>query len=160
LHLLGHDVRERVQPLADLWESKLEGERGFYAFNDIHAMAAFSATGREKSMQRLLGDMEHAARERGINATMTREVGLPVAAAIAAFGRGDYARAVSELEPMRDVAHRFGGSHAQRDMITLLLIEAALRAGQHRLAQHYIAERNVQRPSSALGWRLHARAVA
>ena len=36
---------------------------------------------------------------------------------------------------MRNIAHRFGGSHAQRDVLDLTLIEAALRAGQHALAR-------------------------
>jgi hypothetical protein len=28
------------------------------------------------------------------------------------------------------------------------------------VARHYLGERNVQRPGSALGWRLHARATS
>jgi hypothetical protein len=38
------------------------------------------------------------------------------------------------LRPIRSYAHRFGGSHAQRDLLDLTLIEAAARAGQDRLA--------------------------
>ena len=34
------------------------------------------------------------------------------------------------IRPVRSIAHRFGGSHAQRDVIDLTLIEAALRAGE------------------------------
>jgi hypothetical protein len=42
---------------------------------------------------------------------------------------------------MRNHAHRFGGSHAQRDVIDLTLIEAAVRAGQRTLADALLAER-------------------
>jgi predicted Zn-dependent protease len=42
-------------------------------------------------------------------------------------------------------------------LITLTLIEAAIRAGQGPLARHYLAERLVHKPASALGWRLLAR---
>ena len=42
-------------------------------------------------------------------------------------------------------------------LITLTLIEAAIRAGQINLARHYLAERLVHKPASALGWRLLAR---
>ena len=35
--------------------------------------------------------------------------------------------AVQLLRPVRSIAHRFGGSHAQRDLLDLTLIEAALR---------------------------------
>ena len=60
---------------------------------------------------------------------------------------------------MRDRAHRFGGSHAQRDVITLTLIEAAIRAGDQTRARHYIAERRVHKPDSAWGRRLWSRAT-
>jgi hypothetical protein len=41
---------------------------------------------------------------------------------------------------------------------TLTLIEAAIRNGQSNLAQHYIAEPTVRRPSGSLGRRLFNRA--
>ena len=51
-----------------------------------------------------------------------------------AFGRGRYAEAIAAIEPVRDIANRFGGSHAQRDLLTLTLIEAALRSGDRMRA--------------------------
>jgi hypothetical protein len=66
---------------------------------------------------------------------------------IAAFGRGQYAAAVQHLEPVRDIAHRFGGSHAQRDLLILTLIEAAARANQRSRAKHYLTERLVHKPT-------------
>ena len=59
---------------------------------------------------------------------------------------------------MRDHAHRFGGSHAQRDLITLTLIEAAIRCGDRARARHYIGERLVHKPGSKWGQRLWSRA--
>jgi hypothetical protein len=151
-------VRPRAEAVADNWAGRLERERGFYAFNDLHAMLAFTMAGREKEAGRLLDDLawtvDNAA---GVNAAMTRDVGLPLCRAIQAFGRGRYAEAAAQIEPVRDVAHRFGGSHAQRDLLTLTLIEAARRGGQPALARHYIAERTVHKPASAWGWRLLAR---
>lgn len=158
LYLLGQPVESRMQQLASVWESKLEGERGFYAFNDVHAMMALAATGREAAMRTLLEHMEAATKDTNTNAAMTREVGLPVARALLAFARGRHAEVIATLEPVRDIAHRFGGSHAQRDILTLTLIQSALRTGIDRLARHYLAERQIHRPSSALGWRLGASA--
>ncbi|MBZ0233710.1 MAG: tetratricopeptide repeat protein, partial [Deltaproteobacteria bacterium] len=74
-----------------------------------------------------------------------------------AFADGRHAQALALLEDVRDRAHRFGGSHAQRDLLTLTLIEAALRAGRTTVARHYLAERLVQRPASGLGARLMQR---
>ena len=102
--------------------------------------------------------MERRAGGAGTNAEMIREVGLPACRAIVAFGRGDYAAAVELLEPLRLVAHRFGGSHAQRDVLPLTLVEAALRGGQARLARALAAERMNVKPSSPFNRALTERA--
>ena len=75
------------------------------------------------------------------NAAFTRDVGHPLTLAIKAFGDGNYAETVRLIRPIRAIAHRFGGSHAQRDVIDLTLIEAALRAGDGALARALTAER-------------------
>lgn len=159
LFVLGEDVRTRFEPLAAAWEAKLDTERGFYAFNDVHAMMTFAATGREAACIQVLRDLEAAAERSHANARMAREVGLPAAHAILAFAQGRYDDAIMRLEPIRDIANVFGGSHAQRDVLSITLVEAALRAGRKSIARHYLAERTVSRPTSALGWRLHARAA-
>jgi tetratricopeptide (TPR) repeat protein len=159
LWLEGVDVGERFAEVAGEWDARLDAEQGFYAFNDVHAMLAFVGAGSDDAIARLAASLTVAAASGGTNATMTREVGLPLAHGIEAFGRGRYSDAVDLIEPVRDIAHRFGGSHAQRDVITLTLIEAALRCGQHARARHFIAERTVHKPASAWGQRLAARAA-
>jgi hypothetical protein len=154
------DVGNRFEQVADDWDKRLAGEAGFYAFNDAHAAMAFVATGREGSLRELVARMRECATEANVNAGMTRDVGLPLVEGLAAFGRGRYADAIAALEPMRDHAYRFGGSHAQRDLITLTLIEASLRSGDRTRARHYIAERLVHKPGSAWGPRLARRADA
>jgi hypothetical protein len=159
LHLRGVDVGGRWTEVAAGWEP-IAGA-GNYAFNDVHAMMAFTMAGREPEAARLVADLEWAAQHgRGINRTMAREVGLPVSLALQAFGRSRYAVSIQHLEAVRDTAWRFGGSHAQRDVLTLTLIEAAIRSGQAALARHYLAERTVHRPASGWGWRLLARTAA
>lgn len=68
-------------------------------------------------------------------------MGYAATRAIKAFGDGNYAETVRLLRPIRSYAHRFGGSHAQRDLIDLTLIEATSRAGEDRLAAALLAER-------------------
>jgi tetratricopeptide (TPR) repeat protein len=161
LHLEGVELGARAGQVADNWAGRLETERGFYAFNDAHAMLAFAMAGRTAEAAQLQADLdwtiEHGA---PTNRMMAHDVGLPVCRAIRAFGGERYADAVAELEPVRDIAARFGGSHAQRDLLTLTLIEAAIRGRKPELARHYIAERLVQKPASHWGLRLQARAQA
>ena len=57
----------------------------------------------------------------------TRLVGLPACRALVAFGRRDYARATKLLVAIPSVARKIGGSHAQRDLLYLTLLEAVRR---------------------------------
>jgi len=139
LHLRGIDVGNRFEALADNWTPFAKA--GNYAFNDVHAMMAFVGANRVKAANDILEAQQSAMAGVGDNATFTREVGHPASRAIKAFGEGDYTEAVRLLRPIRSCAHRFGGSHAQRDVIDLTIIEAALRSGQDRLAQALRAER-------------------
>jgi hypothetical protein len=146
LHLRGIDPGTRWQRLADAWEPFAEA--GNYAFNDLHAAMAFIGAGRPAPLQALLRAQEHAMEGPGDNALFTRAVGAPAVRAMLAFDRGDYAGAVRLLRAIRGDAHRFGGSHAQRDLLDLTLIEAALRDGQHGLAAGLAAERLDLKPHS------------
>jgi len=124
----------------------------------VHALIAFVADGRVALQRKLVRAMRHRILASSTNAAMTSEVGLPLANGLVAFGRGQYAAAVEFLRSVRPVASRFGGSHAQRDLIDLTLIEAALRAGEGRLARALASERTHLKPTSTFNWRLTARA--
>ncbi len=156
LHLRGVDVADRMAALADDWQPFAED--GFYAFNDAHAMMAFVGAGREAEADRVLACMGRRVGAGGTNAMMTEQVGLPVARALRAFGQGEYADVVEHLRPIRSIANRFGGSHAQRDVLDLTLIEAAIRGGDTATAQAFTAERLARKPASPLGALLARRA--
>jgi hypothetical protein len=139
LRLRGIDVGDRWQALADRWAAV--SQQSTYAFNDLHGMMAFVGAGRSDDAQRLLNAQEAALPAEGDNAMFLRDVGLDATRAVHAFGAGRYGEAVKRLRPLRSRAHRFGGSHAQRDVIDLTLIEAATRDGQALLAQALQHER-------------------
>ncbi|RZT36882.1 tetratricopeptide repeat protein [Cupriavidus agavae] len=146
LHLRGVDVGDRWQPVADDWLGR--GAHGYYAFNDVHAILASLGAGRPEAASELRAGLMAAAQGSGTNAAMARDVGLPVADALIAFAHGDYDLTIERLLPVRLIAHRFGGSHAQRDVLALTLIEAALRAGRGNLSQALAAERAALKPMS------------
>ncbi|EHK65462.1 tetratricopeptide repeat protein [Achromobacter arsenitoxydans] len=158
LLLRGVDVGPRWRQLADVWRER--GGTGYYAFNDVHALMAYLGAGDGAAAQELIAAMEAAAEGGGTNAMMTRDVGLPAARALAAFVREDYALTVDLLRDLRLIAHRFGGSHAQRDVLALTLVEAALRDGARSLAKALTAERMALKPASAGNRKLASRAAA
>ncbi|WP_054309311.1 tetratricopeptide repeat protein [Mesorhizobium sp. 1M-11] len=158
LCLGGIDVGDRWAALAANWAPKAAA--GNYAFNDAHAMMAFVGAGLEAPAKTLLETQREAMQADDDNAAFTRDVGHPVTLAMKAFGEGNYKETVRLLRPIRAVAHRFGGSHAQRDVIDLTLIEATLRDGNAQLARALTAERALARPESPLSTLFTRRAVA
>lgn len=158
LYLRGVDVGRRWRQLADVWRDR--GGDGYTAFNDVHALMAYLGAGDDAAAQQLIESMEAAAEKAGTNAMMTRDVGLPVAHALLAFARKDFGLAVDLLRNVRLIAHRFGGSHAQRDVLALTLVEAALRDGARALAKALTAERMALKPASEGNHQLASRAAA
>jgi hypothetical protein len=146
LRLRNVDVGDRWNELAKNWEAL--GDDGYYAFNDVHALMAFLATGETKQVDRIVDGLVAAARRSDTNGMMSREVGLPVARALCAFERRDFEITLDELQRVRAYANRFGGSHAQRDLLQLTATEAALRGGRRSLARALVGERLAQKPRS------------
>ncbi len=158
LGLMGIDVAGCWGELADKWEPHAEDTH--FAFNDIHAMMTFAGDGRDMAAARLLGAAASYVTERGgTNAQMTREVGLPVCRAFLAFSRGDYETVVDLLAPIHVRRFGFGGSYAQRDVITLTLVEAAIRCKRYNLAHALLAERLALKPTSVQAWKSMARVL-
>lgn len=157
MHLRGVDVGDRWQAVADAWEPVKDA--GLYAFNDAHAAMAFVGAGREQALAGVIDAQKEAMQRDDDNAVFTRKVGHPVVLAIKAFGDGNYAETLWRVRDVRNIAHRFGGSHAQRDVLDLTLIEAALRSGQRPVATALASERLATRPKSPLS-RLFVRRAA
>ena len=70
--------------------------------------------------------------------------------ALVAFGNGRYAEAVELLTPVKAIAARAGGSHAQRDVLAQTLASAAEKAGRRSLARSLLNERLALKPRSGL----------
>lgn len=144
LHLRGVDVGARWDAVADLWLAA--GRPGLYAFNDLHMMMAFCGAGRAGAQAEVLRVQAEAVRRDDDNRGFTQDVGAPAARAVQAFARGEYEACTQLLRRIRSRAHRFGGSHAQRDVLDLTLLEAARRGGMEPLAAGLQAERMALRP--------------
>jgi hypothetical protein len=149
---------DRWANLAGAWAGRLQDEP-WYAFNDLHGVMALAGAGRLDDARAAVARLDAYARVPGpgTNRMMTADVGLPASRAIVAFVEGRHEDVIADLEPIRLVLNRFGGSHAQRDALQRTLVESALRAGQLELARALIAERLSLRESSVYGWTQRAR---
>lgn len=148
LRLAGVDAGEaRWGALADLAEP-LAAER-VHVFDDVHLAIAFAGAGRDRALDGLLAALAAAAAAgSGERARATVLVGLPAARAMAALARGDAAEAVDLLLTVRPNAALMTGSRAQRDVLELTLVEAAIRAGRTGLAADLLERRLAAKPGS------------
>jgi hypothetical protein len=154
LHLLGEDVAARGAALLHDWELG-PGTAGHYAFNDLHAVLTMILAGdvarAESWLARCAERAMTPADARRSNHAMAREVGLPLMRGLVAFARGDADGAAALIYPVRPIAQRFGGSHAQRDLIDQTLLAAAAQAQRWRpLGQALINERRMAKPQTPL----------
>jgi tetratricopeptide (TPR) repeat protein len=143
LHLRGVAVGDRWEGVADNWLPFASA--GNYAFNDAHAVMAFVGAGRADRVSEVIDAQDRAMAGVGDNAAFTREVGRPVVLGLKAFGEGDYVGCIAAIQPVIPFANRFGGSHAQRDLLDLTVMEAARRLPDPALAQAIAAERRRKR---------------
>ena len=146
LQLLGADVGARWQALAGDWADPV-GHAGHYAFNDVHALLALLGSGEFGRAAALVDASAKHARED--NRAMTNEVGLPLMRGLMAYANGNAAQACRLLYPLRAVAHHFGGSHAQRDLIDQTLLAAAA-ASDTALGRALLNERRLAKPATPL----------
>lgn len=161
LRLLGVDIGDRAGPVAAFWRSQIEAGGAYYAFNDFHAALALALTGDTEGLDALHARLLHArpnneSDESGCS-RINHIIGTPLVAAVRDYNTGQFSDSTHTLVDLRDAAQQFGGSHAQRDLITLTLMVAAARGGELELARRYLNERRVMKPASPLGTRLEER---
>lgn len=153
LHLLGNDVSALAAAVADGWAAD-DASCGYYAFNDVHHVLALLAAGRingaESWAARCAARAMDSSDARRSNHPMAREVGLPLVRGLLAFARGEHDEAALALYAVRAQSQRFGGSHAQRDLIDQTLLAAAARGQRRELGRALLNERCLAKPVTPL----------
>jgi len=138
LELAGVDVGTRWDAAAEVVRAQMDksGSASVLAFVDAHYALA-------------IGEVP-ALENKGTTARVHGAAGRAACEAAVAWRRKDHARVVAQLAPVRTELYRLGGSHAQRDLFTLMLMDAAGRTGQRELLKALRAERAALRPNGAL----------
>jgi len=134
LELAGVDVGDRWDAAAQVVREQAGGS--VMAFVDAHYALA-------------LGAVPHL-QDGGTTARVHSSVGRAVCDGAVAWRAADYGRAAGLLAPVRGAFRRLGGSHAQRDLFVLMLLDSALKSGDRALARAVLAERAEMRPGGRL----------
>lgn len=140
LELAGIEVGRRWDAVAEVVRE--QAGASVLAFVDAHYALA-------------LGEVP-ALYAQGRTGRLHAQFGRALCEGMVAWRSRDYGRAADLLAPVRGKLAAIGGSHAQRDLFTLILADSALASGKKSLAQSVLAERSAQRPGGALPARLTA----
>ncbi len=156
LQALGVDVGDRWRELAELAETHI-GDHA-YGFADGHYLMALVGAGRQDVAARFVRSAAEAntvavSGAAGHQPWVWRSIGCNLAEAILAFGQGDDAGVIKALVGVRDRIHLLGGSHVQRDVFEILILEAAMRGGNNTLAASLMADRCRRRGDDAFTYR-------
>ncbi|XP_036376477.1 tetratricopeptide repeat protein 38 isoform X2 [Megalops cyprinoides] len=163
LQMEGVSVKNRWRELQQVTQPHTEDH--VLLFNDLHFLMTSLGAEDQASTQRLLESLRELVEAPGENHQhqLARAVGLPMCQALLEYDQGNFAKAVELLQPIRYRFREIGGSDAQRDVFSQLLIHAAMKSDkkQHqRLARCLLVERDAARPNSSLTDRLIHRANA
>ncbi|MFC5723911.1 hypothetical protein ACFP1Z_27470 [Streptomyces gamaensis] len=120
------DLSAYWQSLYQDWEPYLE--ESWYLFNDFHAYLTYCQAG------------EYGRADSLLEAVLARGKEVPEEMAdiflgFRSFTAGDYTDATDRLARSYHRSFLMGGSNAQRDVIELTAVEAALRSRNHEVAQ-------------------------
>ena len=150
IELQNGDTGVRWSELASAWAPHI-GD-GFCTFNDLHAMIAFVGARNWTLAQRLESELARRYAQRSRYGETTRQAGLTACRGVIAFGRGDYTRAINLLGSLPAVAHRIGGSHAQRDVLHLTLLRAVEHVRRPATRPHILARLAARWPPLHTAW--------
>lgn len=147
LELVGVDVGERWEELADLAQSRT-GDH-VMPFTDAHFMLALCGAGRFDAARSYLASLESFVGEQESQvADVTRQFNVPLCESLLAYAEARYGDAADQLYALRDDLSPLGASHAQRDIFQQIMIDAVMQAGRTELARELLEQRHAERSGS------------
>ncbi|XP_039396518.1 tetratricopeptide repeat protein 38-like isoform X1 [Mauremys reevesii] len=157
LQLEGVKVGDRWNKVIPL--AKKHTKDHVWLFNDVHILMSLLGVKDHKTTNELLTTLQELAKAPGEDHELglAPKLGLPLCQALVEFDNGNYDKTVELLYPIRYELLQIGGSNAQRDVFSQLLIHAALNCkskAYQKLARCLLSERDGLIPNSPLTERL------
>ncbi len=149
LRLAQVETGDRWRRLADKWEAEL-AETDFYCFNDVHAMVAFIGAERWPAAQRVVDRVTDEMNSSNFASDAAGQAGYPVIRSLLDYGQGRFGDALASFSQVREWICRIGGSHAQRELLTFTMLDAALRSGRREYVCRILNERKAAKAACTL----------
>ena len=122
-----YDYQKGPLPWRRLAALAVRVTRPGFIFGDVHAALVYASVGDRGAMSALISGLE-TLHTKGHPIAGT--VALPLVRGVAAYAAGDYAGALTLMEPVDGEIHRVGGSHAQWELFEETMVVCLLRLGR------------------------------
>ncbi|XP_072256361.1 tetratricopeptide repeat protein 38 [Pyxicephalus adspersus] len=163
LQMEGVDVQDRWNKLVQI--TKKHTDDHLLVFNDLHFLMSSLGSKDVEMTNQLLKSLKELSKLPGENnqRSLFGHLGLPLCQALVEFDKGSYDKVIELMYPIRYQIVDIGGSDAQRDLFSQVLIHAAMKSGSkshQNLARCLLIERDAMRPNSPMTERLMRKAAA
>ncbi|MBD2354791.1 tetratricopeptide repeat protein [Tolypothrix sp. FACHB-123] len=129
LELRGVDVGNRWQEISPYLYSRIEEHA--LPFQDLHYVYALTKAGHHDWVNQMLVSIQyHTLRINPFLRQRWIEVAIPAARGMVAHAKGDFHKAIAELQFILPRLHEIGGSHAQRVLFEQIYHNAVLSVQQ------------------------------
>ena len=159
LQLSGMDVGDRWQALAEHSAKRIHDH--MLPFRDAHFCLALAANKNFDVARRHIESMANfSGQGQEWRAQSTRTILIPLCEGMIAYEEGKYDKACDVLWAVRNEIVSIGGSHAQRDLFTQIICDAAVRARRLPVARSLLSERVLSRGTRKANWQSYAEVLA
>ncbi|MFN0263721.1 tetratricopeptide repeat protein [Tepidamorphus sp. 3E244] len=159
LEIAGVNVGDRWDALAAHSETRINDH--ILPFRDAHFCLSLAARGKFDVAREQIDSLFTFARSgEGWTADTTEKILIPLCEAMIAYEAGEYGKACDILWPLRNEMAPIGGSLAQRDLFTQILIDSAVRAKRLGMARSLLSERVARFPGARRNWSDYASVLA
>ncbi len=151
LEMCGVDVGDRWHALGEVVKTR-QGDH-VLAFTEPHHTLVLAKCGETKEIAKQLTSLEKLASktDRSI-AKLVKPLLLPLCEAIRDFSQPSDKYISEQLANLYSKLSDIGGSHAQRDLFSLVEIQSAINHHDYVAAKELLTPRLESRPNSAINW--------
>jgi len=142
LEICGIDVGERWIPLADKIRPRLKEH--IRTFSDAHFVIALTAVSDWVSAEELIDTFAIKGGE------IRMDIGTHLCRSIVDYQKGNHSAAFSKMIELKDKIFCIGGSNAQRDLFSQILIDTAIKSGSFIEAEELLSSRLKMFPNDLL----------
>ncbi|MCY4051458.1 MAG: tetratricopeptide repeat protein [Gammaproteobacteria bacterium] len=146
LELHGVEIGERWKVLLEAAQRRIEDRD--LVFASLHYLMVLVAAGDDQSISRIMDEFKQWASSDDTQGWVMRRVGMTLANVLIDIRQGRPNHAFQNLFDIRYEIDLIGGSIAQRDLFSMLLLDVAGQASQHLAMRALGTERITLRPSS------------